>query len=99
MGDLSKWNVGSGMGFKSMFDGATSFSRTFHKAENFNSNISKWNVGRVTTFESMFNGASKFNLNLCHWNMHYAFESNMEFTLTGCQYPFDATPDYACYEC
>merc|ERR1711862_306823 len=87
--DLSEWNT----------EKSTNFKQTFQKSVNFNSNISKWNVRRVTTFDSMFNGASKFNLNLCHWNMHNALNSNNEFLETGCEYPFDAIANNACYEC
>ncbi len=58
-GNISSWNVSSGVNFSSMFNGATAF----------NQNIGSWNVSSGTDFSSMFNGVTAFNQNIGSWNV------------------------------
>uniref|UniRef100_A0A7S3LE04 BspA family leucine-rich repeat surface protein n=1 Tax=Amphora coffeiformis TaxID=265554 RepID=A0A7S3LE04_9STRA len=82
--DLSRWNVGSGITFFAMFQGAaafnsdisgwdvsraTDFSYAFAGATSFNQDLSSWNMRQVTTVQSMFQGASSFNQDVSSWEL------------------------------
>lgn len=93
-GDISGWDVSSGVEFTSMFRDAlafnqeignwnvsngTRFSSMFHGATSFNGNIGSWNVSKGIAFSNMFLGATSFNQDIGSWNVSSGTNFNSMF--------------------